>query len=87
MDNLRVHRPVSGAGIEACMAFGAASLSVMEAERATRAGSCGRDGGALDELLLTHDRLRVLFATGGDGVPELALSVMVLAERILSSPV
>ena len=77
-----VASPITDAGFEACMAFGAASLAVMDA-RARAAEGAGLDDAALRELCLAHERLRDLFAVGAtDGVAELALSVMVLAERV-----
>ncbi|MGA2521202.1 MAG: hypothetical protein ABSG81_10335 [Acidimicrobiales bacterium] len=81
-----MHRPMTFSGLEACLAFGAASLAVMEAQRRAQASGRGRDDAHLGELLCAHDALRTLFADGGEGVPELALSVMVLAERMSASP-
>ena len=74
-------------GLESCLAFGAASLAVMEAaEELERAGAHeGPAAASYRELATSHDRLRRLFADGAtDGLPELALSVMVLAERTVS---
>jgi len=74
--------PITDAGFEACMAFGAASLAVMDA-RARAADGGGADADALQEVCQAHDKLRELFALGAtDGVAELALSVMVMAERV-----
>ena len=80
-------QPLTSQGLEACLAFGAASLAVMEAsDDLSRTGvSDGPASASYDELILAHDQLRRLFAGGAvDGVPELALSVMVLAERTIS---
>jgi hypothetical protein len=68
--------------LEPLLAFGEASVAVMRA-RAVLEDRCGT-GQARAELEASHDRLRALFASGEPGVCELALSVIVLTERLLS---
>ncbi|HUY22654.1 MAG TPA: hypothetical protein VMV22_09965 [Acidimicrobiales bacterium] len=71
-------------GLDACLAYGEAALAVMGVQEAkTRSGATtGPVAVAFDELLLAHDQLRELFAGGAtSAVGELALSVLVLAER------
>jgi len=79
-----VARAMSAEGLEACLAFGAASRAVMEVtDDLARTGvEEGPVAVSYEELLRAHDELQTLFAGGVSvGVPELALSVMVLAER------
>ena len=73
------------AGLEACVAYGAAALAVMEAKRAAATAdvSQGAAAGAFEDLVRAHDELAQLFASGeARSVPVLALSVIVLAERL-----
>jgi len=74
---------MTGAGLEACLAFGAASVAVTEAREGLEGDVLdGQARAALDELLAAHDHLRTVFAAGAtEGVAERALSAMVLAER------
>lgn len=72
-------------GIEACVAFASASISVLELVRLGEARQDFLPDDALEllvELVAAHDRLREIFATGADSdVCGMALSVLVLAER------
>jgi hypothetical protein len=72
-------------GLEACVAYGAASVAVMEARESLDTAGIfeGPACAAYEELTQAHDDLRRLFA-GGDSstVPGLSLSVIVLAERV-----
>jgi hypothetical protein len=72
-------------GLEACIAFGAAAIAVMEARKSVELAGIvnGPAYAACDELTAAHEDLRRLFV-GGDSaiVPGLALSVLVLAERV-----
>jgi hypothetical protein len=67
------------------VAFGTAAIAVMEAkESIAQAGILdGPACAACEELIRAHDDLRRLFDEGGcSTVPGLALSVIVLAERV-----
>ena len=72
-------------GVEACVAYGTAAIAVMETKRSMKLAGLV-DGPALaacDELTRAHDDLRRLFGDGDcSTVPGLALSVLVLAERV-----
>ena len=79
-----VPKAISGKGLEACLIFGEASLAVhrMTEDLGLAGISSGPVAASHEELLRAHDELRGLFGTGGtDGVAELALTVLVLAER------
>jgi len=71
-------------GVDACLAYGEAALAVMGVQEAVvRSGAtAGPVVAAFDQLRLAHGQLRELFAGGATrAVGELALSVLVLAER------
>ena len=77
---------ITTAAVEACLAYGAASLAVMEARaELERSGSLETEvAAARDELLSAHLALGELLSHGADDtVPGMALSVMVLADRTL----
>jgi len=85
--NAGVPETISPQAVEACVAFGSASLAVMAArEQFARRGAAGGPAEeSYQDLVLAHEELRRLFATGtSEGVPELALTVMVLADRATS---
>ena len=72
-------------GLEACVAYGAAALAVMEVKHAAATADVtqGAAAGAFEDLVRAHDELSQLFANGeARSVPALALSVIVLAERV-----
>ena len=75
--------------IEACVAFGCASLAISEVtEHYDRAGGNGRPQvlELLAELRAAHSQLRILFASDADDeVCGLALSILVLADHLTSS--
>ena len=76
---------ITAEGVEACVAYGTAAIAVMETrELLVQAGVI--DGPAFatfEELVRAHDDLRRLFDEGDcSAVPGLALSVIVLAERV-----
>ena len=70
-------------GLEACMAFGMASLAVADAVELVRDQLLdGPTGDLFAELEVAHHRLRDLFDLGEDtAVHALALSVLVLVDR------
>ena len=75
---------ISGKGVEVCLAFGEASLAVhrVTEDLAVAGVSSGPVAASHEELLAAHDELRILFGAGEtEGVAELALTVLVLAER------
>ncbi|HVA06556.1 MAG TPA: hypothetical protein VNG12_07455 [Acidimicrobiales bacterium] len=76
---------ITAEGVEACLAYGTAAIAVMEAKESI-AQSRILDGPAFaagEELVRVHDDLRRLFDAGDcSAVPGLALSVIVLAERV-----
>ncbi len=76
---------IADEGVEACVAYGTAAIAVMQArESLAQAGILGGPASAAcDELVRAHDDLR-RFVRHGDAnaVPGLALSVIVLAERV-----
>ena len=79
-----VPKAISGKGLEACLVFGEASVAVLRlTEDLARAGiTSGPVAVSHEELLAAHDELRDLFGSGmTEGVAELALTVLVLAER------
>jgi len=69
----------------ALLAFGGASLAVLDVqERSQARESVHRPGDLLDELELLHARLRCHFACGQDeSVVELSRTVVELAARIV----
>jgi hypothetical protein len=76
---------ITSEGVEACVAFGTAAIAVMEVkESIAHSGMLeGPACAACEELLRAHDDLRRLFDHGdASAVPGLALSVIVLAERV-----
>jgi len=75
---------MTAAGLEACVAYGAAALAVLEAKDvALHVVGEGSAAAALEELVRAHDELAQLFAGGASrSVPEMALSVIVLAARV-----
>jgi hypothetical protein len=76
---------ITAEGVEACVAYGAAAIAVIEVKESLELAGV-IDGSALaacDELVRAHDDLRRLFDEGDcRSVPGLALSVLVLAERV-----
>ena len=82
-----VQRAMAPGDVEPCLAFGAACLAVIETRHGlARAGvASGPAADSFEDLVAAHEDLRQLFADGVvDGIPERALSVMVLAERTTS---
>lgn len=76
--------PLSAEGLEACWVFGSAAIAVMEVRDRVRHRGCQSAlvADAYAELLDAHDALRRRFADGTvEGITEMALSVLVLAER------
>ena len=70
--------------LETLLAFGEASIAVMRARAVLEDRPDARQD--LADLKATHGRLCDLLAAGDPGVCELALSVVVLAERTLGPP-
>ena len=76
---------ITAVGLEACVAYGTAAVAVMGVkESLAQAGILdGPACAAGEELIRAHDDLRRLFNDGdASAVPGLALSVIVLAERV-----
>ncbi len=74
---------IGSQALEAFIAFGTASVAVMEVAELGARVSPGRQALELfAEIEVSHTALRALFAEGHDGaVCALALSILVLAER------
>lgn len=82
--NAFVTTPMRAQGLEACWTYGSAALAVMELRRDMP--DAGRMSvplmAAYADVVEAHETLRERFADGAvEGIAELALTVLVLAER------
>ncbi len=85
VEDAQVDTRITHEGIEACVAYGTAAIAVMEVRKSLQLAGVidGPVLAAFDELTRAHDDLRRLFDAGDcSTVPGMALSVLVLADRV-----